>query len=287
MEPIQAVASQNILGEGPLWNVKEQAIYWVDIDGKKIQCFYPHTKKLESFDVPKKVCVLAFREKGGLVVAAEDGFYFWDSHTQNMDFIAHPETGKTASRFNDGKVDRKGRFWAGTMTATDATSSLYRLDTDLNVHLMEAGTTISNGVGWSPDNRSMYFVDSMRYVVNQYDFDLDSGSISRRRVFAQLDEKAGIPDGLTVDSEGYVWLAVYGGWKVLRYDPAGRIVAKIQMPVSQPSSCIFGGDDLMDLYIPSISTGLSEEQKAREPMAGDLFVVHTDVKGLPEPDFAG
>lgn len=281
------VASQNILGEGPLWNAKEQAIYWVDIDAKKIQRYYPATKKYEIFELPKKVCLMAFRSKGGMILGAEDGFYFWDPSTDKFDFISHPEKGKTEARFNDGKVDRKGRLWAGTMTYQGASSSLYRMNADLDVRQMESGITISNGVGWSPDNKTMYFVDSIRYVIYAYDFDFEKGAISSRRPFVQLTESFGIPDGLTVDSEGHVWVAIYGGWKVMRYDPSGKVSAEIAFPVSKPSSCMFGGKNYDELYVTTISDGLTAEDKLKQPMAGDLFMIKTDVKGLPEPDFAG
>lgn len=287
MEIMNVFSSQNILGEGPLWNVKEQAIYWVDIDGKKIQRFYPETRIYESFDVPVKVCLMAFRKKGGMICGTEDGFYFWDPETQKMDFITHPEKGKKKARFNDGKVDRKGRLWAGTMTFEGATSALYRMDADLDVKKMVTEVTISNGIGWSPDNSIMYYVDSLRYVINAFDYDLSTGMISNQRPFVQMDAEFGIPDGLTVDSEGYVWCAIYGAWKVMRYDLSGKAAAEIKMPVSKPSSCMFGGKDLDELYVTSIAEGLSEEEKAKEPMAGDLFMIKTDVKGLPESEFAG
>jgi len=287
MEPVNVYPCQNIIGEGPLWNVEEQAIYWVDIDGKKIQRFYPETGKYDSFDVPVKVCLMAFREKGGMIFGAEDGFYFWDPETQKMDFITHPEKGKKEARFNDGKVDRKGRLWAGTMTFEGATSALYRMGADLSVSKMVSEVTIANGVGWSPDNSTMYFVDSIRYVINAFDYDLATGSISNQRPFVQMDAEFGIPDGLTVDSDGYVWCAIYGAWKVMRYDPSGKVASEIKMPVSKPSSCMFGGKDLNELYVTSIAEGLSEADKAKEPMAGDLFMIKTDVIGLSEPYFAG
>ncbi len=287
MQPVQIVQSQNIIGEGPLWNVEEQAIYWVDILGKKIQRYYPRTEKYEVFDTPIQVGLMAFREQGGLICGTEDGFYFWDTISQKMEFVSHPEKGKEGARFNDGKVDRKGRLWAGTMTPAGATSTLYRLDPDLQVSKMVENVTISNGIGWSPDNNTMYFVDSIRYVINAFDYNHESGEISNQRPFVQMDADFGIPDGLTVDSEGHVWCAIYNGWKVMRYAPNGQVSAEIKMPVSKPSSCMFGGKNLDELYITTISDGLTAEQKAREPMAGDLFMVKTEVKGLPEPDFAG
>jgi sugar lactone lactonase YvrE len=287
MKPVNVVACQNTLGEGPLWNGQEQSIYWVDIDEKKIQRYFPGTQKYEVFDLPIKICLMAFRSKGGMIMGAENGIYFWDPNSQKLDFITHPESGKTEARFNDGKVDRKGRLWAGTMTFQGATSSLYRLDKNLSVHQMETGVTISNGVGWSPDNKTMYFVDSLRYVVYAYDFDLETGALSNRRAFVQMSESFGIPDGLTVDSEGCVWVAIYNGWKVMRYDPAGKVVDEIAFPVSKPSSCMFGGKNLDELYVTSISDGLTAEDKLKQPMAGDLFMIKTSVRGLPEPDFAG
>jgi len=287
MQALHAYASQNILGEGPLWNVKEQAIYWVDILGKQIQRFFPDEKKYEVFDVPLQVGLMAFREQGGLVCGTEDGFYFWEVGSKKMEFIAHPEKGKEGARFNDGKVDRKGRLWAGTMTPQGATSALYRLDPDLTVSKLVDRVTISNGIGWSPDNTTMYFVDSIRYVINAFDYDHESGAISNRRPFVQLDADFGIPDGLTIDSEGHVWCAIYDGWKVMRYAPTGEVSAQIDMPVSKPSSCMFGGKDLDELYITTIADGLSPEEKEEQPLAGDLFVVKTEVSGLPEPDFGG
>jgi sugar lactone lactonase YvrE len=287
MEPIHVYPCQNIIGEGPLWNVADQAIYWVDIKGKKIQRYYPDTKQFESFDMPLQVGLMAFRAQGGLICGTEDGYYFWDTDSRQMEFIANPEKGKADARFNDGKVDRKGRLWAGTMTPEGATSALYRMDPDLKIKKMVDQVTISNGIGWSPDNTVMYFVDSIRYVINAFDYDLESGTISNRRPFVQMSADFGTPDGLTVDSEGHVWCAIYGAWKVMRYAPSGEVSAEIKMPVSKPSSCMFGGKDLDELYITTITDGLTEAEKKHEPLAGDLFMIKTDVKGLPEPDFAG
>lgn len=281
------LSSQNILGEGPVWNPDEQAIYWVDIEGKTIQRFYPETGKLDLFTLPVAICAFGFREKGGMVVATAEGFAFWDPDSNRFDPIASPEAGKEGARFNDGKVDRQGRFWAGTMTPDGATSSLYRLDPDLTVHKMESGVTISNGVGWSPDNRLMYFVDTMRRVINVYDFDPESGAISNKNVFYRISEDDGVPDGITVDQDGYIWCALCMGWKVIRIAPTGELDTEIKMPVWLPTSCAFGGKDLDELYITTGWVTMSAEQRKEQPYSGDLLRIRTQVKGVVEPKFKG
>ena len=285
LEVRQVAACQNRLGEGPLWHTQEKALYWVDIEGKKIQRYFPADDGFEVFDAPLRVTLLAFRENGGVICGTEDGFHFWDRESNTFTFITDPEAGKEGARFNDGKVDRAGRLWAGTMRPSDATSALYLMEKDLSVRKILDKITISNGIGWSPDNETMYYVDSLRYVIFAFDYDLTSGKISRQRPFLQLNADYGTPDGLTVDSEGYVWCAIYGGWKVIRIDPSGKISLEIPMPVSQPSSCMFGGENLDTLFITSISDDIPDP--AREPMAGDLFAVKPGATGLPEPKFAG
>ena len=183
-------------------------------------------------------------------------------------------------------MDRRGRFWAGTL-APGATSSLYRLDPDLTVHTMETGITASNGIGWSPDNRTMYFTDTRRKTIYAYDFDAATGSIGNRRPLIFTPEEDGVPDGLTVDSEGFIWSARWGGWKVSRYDPSGKLEREVRLPVQYPTSCAFGGDRLDELYVTSARTRVSEEQIHDQPFAGDLLRLRTGIRGLPEPKFAG
>jgi len=166
------------------------------------------------------------------------------------------------------------------MTPQGASSALYRLDSDLSVHRMVSDITISNGIGWSLDNKTMYYVDSNRLVIYAFDFDLKSGEISRKRDFLRFENHAGVPDGLTVDGEGFIWCALYDGWKVVRIDPDGNIVDEIHMPVSRPSSVAFGGQHLDELYITSIAEGLSPEEMAQQPMAGDLFMVKPAVRRI-------
>ena len=282
----QLLHLNNRLGEGPVWNVSERALYWVDIDGQCFYRYYPATGAQERFDVGQPIGVLRFRKSGGFVVALRDGLAFWDAQTQSLKLIANPEPGKPNARFNDGAVDRRGRFWAGTL-APGATSALYRLDPDLSVHTMETGITVSNGIGWSPDNRTMYYCDSRIRMIYAYDFDLASGTITNRRAFVHTLDGPSTPDGLTVDSEGFVWCARWGGWQVVRYDPTGKVEREIRLPVEYPTSCAFGGEALDELYITSAWTRLSEAQRKEQPAAGDIFRLKTNIKGLPEPLFAG
>ena len=279
---------QNRLGEGPRWNADEGRLYWVDIESNCYYRYDPATGQQERIGVGLPVGVLAFREKGGLVLATRDGFAMWDPEAQSLTFIANPEEGKTEARFNDGGVDPGGRFWAGTLTEDgQATSSLYRLDPNGLVHTMETGIYVSNGIGWSPDGRVMYYTDSPRRHIYAYDFNVKSGSIANRRIFVQVPDTDGQPDGLTVDSQGYVWSAHWDGYRVTRYDPRGKIERVVELPVARVTSCVFGGPDLSDLYITSAWTRLSAEQRANQPLAGDLFWLRTDVKGLPEAKFRG
>lgn len=276
----------NRLGEGPLWSVDEGALYWVDIEGNHLYRFRPAGGTLESFDTGLPVGALGLRASGGLVMATKNGFAFWDPQTVSLTFIANPEPDKPEARFNDGAVDRRGRFWAGTL-APGATSSLYRLDPDLTVHTMETGITASNGIGWSPDNRTMYFTDTRRKTIYAYDFDVATGHISNRRSFVFTPDEEGVPDGLAVDSEGFIWSARWGSWKVSRYDPSGKLEREVRLPVQYPTSCAFGGDRLDELYVTSARTRVSEEQIREQPFAGDLFRLKTGTRGLPEPKFAG
>jgi len=287
MELMHVLGSQNALGEGPLWSVEEKALYWVDIDGKTINRYWPESGKHETYSVDANVGVIAFRRGGGFIAAGSNGFSFWQLGKTRLDPISDPEQNNPASRFNDGKVDRGGRFWAGTMTHEGAVSSLYRVNSSLDIHRMESSITISNGIGWSPDNQIMYYSDSLHYVIYAYDFDLETGEITNRRDWIKFPPAYGVPDGLTVDSEGYVWCAFYSGAKVTRFNPQGNMDVEIALPVSQPTSCAFGGEDLTDLYITSAWLGLTEEERIQQPLAGDIFVVRTNTTGIAEPKFSG
>jgi len=222
-----------------------------------------------------------------LVFADSSGFGSLDLNSGEITQISDPEPDLPLNRFNDGKVDRAGRLWAGSMDnkCSGPVGSLYRLDPSGQVLRMASDFICSNGLGWSPDNRTMYFTDSMVRTIWAYEFDLDSGELGERRVFARLSDTDGVPDGLTVDSEGFVWSAIWDGWRVVRYCPEGAIDKEIPMPVQRPSSCMFGGRDLKTLFITSACVELGWNSLKGGPLAGALFAMDCEVGGLPEPTF--
>lgn len=271
------------LGEGPIWNVQKQKLYWVDILQNTIHTYHPESKAHHATYFEDHVCAMGFREKGGMVLATRKHFALWDDDLQTIEEL---EFDLKDNRFNDGAVDRQGRFWAGTMHPSSPMGSLYRLSHDLTVEKMITDVTISNGIGWSPDNKTMYFTDSPLRTIYAYDFDPATGSISNKRVHIQTDD-TGVPDGLTVDSEGYIWSARYSGAKVVRYSPDGEFDREIKLPVEKVTSVALGGPNLTDLYITSAWEGYTEVELQEHPMAGDLFRAAVDVPGLPEPYFLG
>jgi sugar lactone lactonase YvrE len=286
------VKSQSKLGEGPLWSVDEQALYWVDIHNQRVERFHPKSSQHQVFDFGTALTALGFRAKGGFVAATARGFSFMNLSTKEINILSRPEADKPYNRFNDGAVDPQGRFWGGTMyegpETNEATEGrLYRLDVDGSVHVMETGMTISNGLGWSPDLKTMYLTDTLRRLIYAYDFDPASGAIDHRRVFVDSASEVGYPDGMTVDSEGGVWSARWGGWKITRYDPAGKVEQEITLPVECPTSCAFGGEGLNELYITSAWTALTDKQRQQQPLAGDVFHLDTKVKGRASWQFAG
>jgi len=286
------LASQNKLGEGPIWNTEEQALYWLDIHQKSVERYDPANGRRKTFSMDLAITVLGLRSRGGFVFASNRGFGYWDGVSQNVSLVEHPEADKPFNRFNDGGVDPVGRFWAGTMyegphTDNPTEGRLYRFDPDQSVHMLESGLTICNGMGWSPDHKNMYFTDTLRQVIYRYDYDPTSGAIANRCTFFQANESDGYPDGLTVDDQGYVWSAYWGGWKVCRFDPQGQLERTICLPVECPTSIAFGGKDLNEIYITSAWTALSQEQRHTQPNAGDLFRIQLDIHGLPENKFLG
>jgi len=285
-----AVHCRNVLGEGPVWDVAEQAIYWVDGKNSKIWRHHPGTGLIEQWDTPEDPGSLALRENGeGLIVAMWNGFRFFDLEIGDVTVIHDLEQDLPTSRFNDGRCDRQGRFWVGSMDDkhVDPIGSLYRLDEDLSVSVEERGIICSNSTCFSPDGRTMYYADTYIDTIWAYDLDPDAGHLSNRRVFAMTTDMRGVPDGSIVDAEGYLWNAMWDGWCVVRFAPDGSVDRKIDVPVQRPTCPMFGGPDLDKLYVTSATIGLTEADLAGQPDAGALLVLEPGVKGLPEPRFAG
>jgi L-arabinonolactonase len=278
-----------LLGESPVWCPVDHVLYWVDIKRPAIHLFHPVTGHCKTWAMKEEVTAIGLRQGGGAIVSLRSSLATFDFHTGEVsklpgEILSHPDM-----RFNDGRCDRRGRFWVGSLheARQPETASLYRFDPDGRRTEMVTGITVSNGIAWSLDNRVMYFADSWTRTIFSFDFDLDSGGLHNQRIFVRLPEGAGVPDGATVDAEGFLWSATFDGGCVTRYAPDGRTDRVIKVPVQRPTSCIFGGEDLSILYVTSASMGLTERQRIDAPLAGGLFAVDAGVRGLPEPRFAG
>jgi sugar lactone lactonase YvrE len=282
--------SQCELGEGPVWDPEEQVLYWVNIKDHEIHRFDPGTGKDTFWETPADVGSIGLREGGGMVVALKTGFFFFDPRTEKFTAVAEPEAELPHNRFNDGKTDRQGRFWAGSLYDPDeskATGALWRLDTDLVTTKMIDGIFASNGLAFSPDIKVMYYADSRQRKVWAWDFAATDGAIRNRRVFIELKGGEGGPDGATVDDDGCYWLTQPPASLLVRYDPKGRADRVIELPVSQPTCCTFGGADRGTLFITSAKYKLPKERLAKEPLAGNLFAIRPGVKGPADQKFKG
>lgn len=282
-----AIPGSDFLAEGPHWSVSEQRLHWVDILAPAIVSGSPAEGTRSSFAMPELVgCVVPMRS-GGFIAATESGIKSVKSGV--ITTLSTPEADLPGNRFNDGKCDRAGRFWVGSLAINTAPGqgSLWRCDPNGTVIQIDSGFHIANGLGWSPDDKTFYFTDSGRRTIYAYDFDLARGDIANRRVFASVPEQSGTPDGLAVDSEGFVWSAHWDGWCITRYDPEGRVERVINLPVPRPTSCAFGGPDMKTLFVTTARIRLSAQQLAEAPLSGSILAVSVGVPGLPDPNFAG
>ena len=284
---IQCVADVSaVLGEGPVWVARESALYWVDIKGYKIFRLGPDGR-IGQWPTPFRIGSLAPRKSGGFISGTDQGIAVIDPVTKHFEIVADPEEHLPGNRFNDGKVDRRGRFWAGTMDdrEREATGTLYCLDSDLSWRAWDQGYKVTNGPAFSPLGDRMYHSDSAQRIT--YVFDLTDGEPTNRRTFLQFGEGDGYPDGMTVDAESCLWIAFWDGWAVRRFSPSGEWLQTVEMPVSRPTSCAFGGPDLDRLYVTSASRDLDDEALGMQPKAGGLFMLVPGVRGLPDVPFAG
>ena len=286
------VRSADILGEVPLWCDRTRKLWWVDVRRPALQWFDPATREHAAQRLPQDMLVgaIALREQGGFLLATNSGLYLFDPADGKPPRLLHnPEPDKPGNRLNDGKCDRRGRFWVGSMmdARRDPAGTLYRFDADHSCHAMFDGFVLPNSIAWSPDNRTMYFADTHNQVIWSFDYDIDDGVISNRRVFKDWTHQLGRPDGSTVDTEGYLWNCMVATGQVVRLAPDGSVDRVIQMPVTNPTCPAFGGENLDTLYITSHSQRFTAEQLAAEPLAGCVLAFDAGVRGLPEPRFAG
>ena len=277
------------LGEGVTWDAANRRLISVDILRGRIHLFDPASGSLRTLDAGQPVGAAVPRRGGGLVLALRDGFATLDTESESLHMVAPVEFDKPGQRMNDGACDARGRFWAGTMCMQErpGLGSLYRLDPDGTVHTMATGVGISNGIDWSLDGTRMYYVDSLTQRIDQFDFDLSAGTIANRRPLASIDANDGCPDGLTVDAEGGIWLALWGGSALHRYLPDGTLDRILRVPVTHPTTCAFGGPSLQDLYVTSATIKLSESERRLQPYAGAVIRCRPGVTGRAAHPYGG
>lgn len=269
------------LGEGPCWDSAGQSLYWVDIPAGRVYRM-GQAGPPAWWDVGQPVGAVAARASGGLVLAARDGFFGLDLASGAVTLLAGIEADQPGNRMNDGACDRAGRYYAGTMAGDErpGAGALYRLDPDLSITTLLSGIGISNGIGWSLDEQLMYYVDSLDRQVDVLDYDPASGSIDGRRKFVDVGSENGVPDGLTVDADGGVWIALWGGSALRRYDPDGALTQVIEFPHANVTSCAFGGPFLDRLFVTTAAGPGAET-------GGGLFVLEPGVTGQPSYPFRG
>ena len=275
------------LGEGPRWDGEAGELVWVDIMAGAIHRFDPATGLDRSLTVGQPVGAANLRRSGGLVLALRDGIALLDEQRPTeLRWLAEIERDEPGTRMNDAACDPDGRLWAGTMDMEERSpvGALYRVEPTGAVETTLRAVTVSNGIGWSPDGRRLYYIDSPRARLEVFDFDPAAGGVCGRRTVVQIAPSDGEPDGLTVDAEGCIWVALWGGWSIRRYHPDGSLAGVVDVPAGRVTSCAFGGPTLDTLYV---TTARPDEPDPRQPFAGGIFAVRPGVTGLPTSRFAG
>lgn len=284
----------NDLGESLHWDADSGVLYWIDAWKAVVHAYDPATGDIRQTDFAASLCgrpigSIACRDGGGMISGVRGGFYSLDLERGEAHLVAAVEADRpAANRLNDGKCDRAGRFWCASINTGHrvASGALWRLESGGDPLLMHDGLIAGNGIGWSPDDRSMYLADTLAGTVWQFDFDIATGEIANRRLFISTDPVRDAPDGATVDVDGCYWSALFRGSAVAQFDPDGELVRRVGLPVSNPTMCAFGGPDLDILYVTSASRFLDERQRRAQPLAGCVFAIQgLGVRGLPEPKF--
>lgn len=284
LECVLDVAAQ--LGEGPLWSARERALWFVDIKGRKIYRYEAGTRSTLSWRTPEEVGFIVAARHGQFICGLQSGLYKFEPVSGAFELIVRVDADRPHNRLNDAHVDATGRLWFGTMDngETDPTGTLYRFDAS-RLERCDDGYVITNGPATSPDGRTLYHIDTLKREIYAFDLDKD-GTPSGRRIFARVADADGYPDGPTVDTEGCVWVALFGGWGVNRYSPKGELLGKISLPVANCTKPAFGGDDLRTLYVTTAWQGLTDEQRAKQKLAGGLFAGRVATPGLPVHEVA-
>ena len=289
MNLVKVLNIGNVLGECILWDELQQAFWWTDIEDSSLYRFHLESERLQSWKTPHRVASFGFVDSDSrLIVAFDRGIGLFNLDTGRVEWFTKPDPLAAGIRMNDGRVDRLGRFWVGSMVEKpklrNGKGALYRVGAALDVSQVFGDVGISNGLCWSPDSKRMYHADSPTNTIWTYDFDAATGKVSNKQVFATT-EKGVHPDGSTVDADGYVWNAQWRGSRVIRYTPAGTIDFELELPVTQPTCVAFGGKDLSLICVTSARHGLSADELLHEPHAGDVLIYQADVTGLAEPRF--
>lgn len=269
------------LAEGPVWHEEDGCLYWVNINRGELHCFHPVSGKDVVTTVDEPIGTFAFRKDGGMIAALKSGIYLLDIKGGSLEktLLVDPEPG-TSNRFNDGKCDPYGRFLAGTM-GMNGDAAFYSIEPNGRCRTLIDGVKISNGLGFSPDLQTLYYTDSCTQTITAYDYS-ESGELSNPRPAAIIDEASGMPDGMTVDSDGNLWVALFRGGKVLCLEPfTGKLLAEVHVPAKKVTCCAFGGSDYRTLYITTAWEHSSPQQRQEDPHGGSLFAVQTGATGLP------
>ena len=285
-----ALAAQARLGECPLWDTEAEVLWWVDIEAPSLNRFDPATGENRAIAMDENIGCVGLRRAGGFIAGLRSGLWLLGGNGERERHIANPQPDYRVSRFNDGRVDPWGRFWAGTIHEPRdvAAAGLWRVDADLSCIHVGWDITVSNGLAFSPDRRWMYHADTPAHVVWRYALDPETGAVlGDREVFHEFPYGNGRPDGAAVDIEGFYWSALYEGGRVVRISPAGEIVAEHPLPARCPTMCALGGEDLRTLYVTSARHGRSAAELAEWPESGNIFAMRVEVPGQPEPRFAG
>ncbi|MFT3750894.1 MAG: SMP-30/gluconolactonase/LRE family protein [Agriterribacter sp.] len=283
------IETKAFLGEGAIWHPLEHALYWVNIEEKTLHIYDPATKENKTFNMGERIGTVVFDKNGNAIAALQNGIHKIDIRTGEISFIANPVPDKN-TRFNDGKCDPEGRFWVGTMhiNQVEGAGLLYRMDHDLSIHKILDGVTVSNGIVWSLDKKLMYYIDSPLKRVDVFDYDNETGAVNNRRTAFKIPVGLGFPDGMTIDDEGYLWIAIWGGSCVGKFDPlTGEIKQKIIVPAPHVSSCAFGGKNMDTLYITTARENLTRDELRKYPLSGSVFSAKLNSKGIPANFFKG